>query len=104
VTSKLPLSRLAVRFFLYIKLTRNSPISSGVYSVDDDTDAPHNTVTEPHTGLSMNVEKYGTGAGGLDGNPNIEGYHKLSPEARQGQIEGESVTDWDAIKKSNTPY
>jgi hypothetical protein len=52
----------------------------------------------------MNVEKYGTGAGGTDGNPNLRGYHELSPEARQGHRDGEGVTDWDAIKKKNTPY
>ncbi|KAI9690312.1 MAG: hypothetical protein M1822_009273 [Bathelium mastoideum] len=53
-------------------------------------------VTEPHTGLPMNVGKYGTGAGGTDGaeqirNPADEGF-----EAR--------ATDWDAVKKANTPY
>lgn len=32
-------------------------------------------VTEPHTGLPMNVGKYGSGAGGTDGGPQ-PGYHK----------------------------
>ncbi|GAB7348838.1 hypothetical protein MBLNU459_g7547t1 [Dothideomycetes sp. NU459] len=32
------------------------------------------TVTEPHTGLPMNVGKYGSGAGGTDGGP-ISGYN-----------------------------
>lgn len=33
-------------------------------------------VTEPHTGLPMNVGKYGTGHGGTDGSSNITGYHQ----------------------------
>jgi len=31
-------------------------------------------VTDSRTGLPMNVEKYGSGAGGIDGNSNIHGY------------------------------
>ncbi|KAF2683734.1 hypothetical protein K458DRAFT_389659 [Lentithecium fluviatile CBS 122367] len=77
-------------------------IRSGVYTVDDS--AQHHTVTEPHTGLPMNAEKYGSGAGGTDGNPNLQGYHESSPEARQGRGQGEGVTDWDNIKKKNTFY
>merc|ERR1712072_798646 len=32
-------------------------------------------VVDPHTGLPMNVDKYGSGAGGTDGSQQIEGYH-----------------------------
>lgn len=31
-------------------------------------------VVDPHTGLPMNVDKYGSGAGGTDGSQQIEGY------------------------------
>jgi hypothetical protein len=34
------------------------------------------TVIEPHTGLPMNVGKYGDGHGGTDGNPTIHGLHQ----------------------------
>ncbi|KAF2010884.1 hypothetical protein BU24DRAFT_496060 [Aaosphaeria arxii CBS 175.79] len=41
-------------------------------------------VTEPNTGLPMNVEKYGTdGAGGVDGSRTVEGYN--SPLRSHGQ-------------------
>lgn len=32
------------------------------------------TVIEPHTGLPMNVGRYGDGHGGTDGSPTIHGY------------------------------
>ena len=53
-------------------------------------------VTEPHTGLPMNVGKYGSGEGGTDGaaqirNPAEEGFEPTK-------------TDWEQIKKANTPY
>ena len=52
-------------------------------------------VTEPHTGLPMNVGKYGTGAGGTDGAQQIHGYHEAPKEAG---------ADWEGIRKGNTPY
>ncbi|KAF2497279.1 hypothetical protein BU16DRAFT_538372 [Lophium mytilinum] len=58
--------------------------------------ANQGVVTEPHTGLPMNVGKYGDGAGGTDGNTNIAG-----ATAHQG---GERGADWEGIKKANTPY
>ena len=55
--------------------------------------------TEPHTGLPMNVGKYGTdGAGGTDGAQQISGLHQ------HGAAGEGSTTDWDKVKKLNTPY
>lgn len=36
---------------------------------------PGGEVIEPHTGLPVNISKYGTGAGGTDGTP-VPGYHQ----------------------------
>lgn len=48
------------------------------------------SVTEPHTGLPMDVGKYGTtGAGGTDGAPQIEGYHE--PRSEGGAFHGSST-------------
>lgn len=57
-----------------------------------------NKVTEPHTGLPMNVGAYGDGRGGTDGSATIHGYHDV-PGGNQG-----GVTDWEAVRKANTPY
>jgi hypothetical protein len=46
----------------------------------------------------MNTERYGTGAGGVDGNPAIHGQHA------HGAATGQSGTDWEAIRKADTPY
>lgn len=54
-------------------------------------------VVDPHTGLPMNVAKYGSGQGGTDAAPQIPGFHETSGSGAAGP-------DWDAIKKSNTPY
>jgi hypothetical protein len=43
----------------------------------------------------MNTERFGTGAGGIDGNPAIHGQHVHG---------GASGTDWEAIRKADTPY
>jgi hypothetical protein len=51
---------------------------------------------DPHTGLPMNVGKYGDGHGGTDANPAIQG-------ARSGTA-GTTATDWEAIRKADTPY
>lgn len=53
---------------------------------------------DPHTGLPMNVGKYGDGHGGTDGNPSIHGV------GHDGVASDAKATDWDAIKKANTPY
>ncbi|KAL2356956.1 hypothetical protein BJ546DRAFT_966120 [Cryomyces antarcticus] len=68
---------------------------------------PEGIVIEPHTGLPMNIGKYGTtGAGGIDGNSNIEGFHDHSnlgvPAAETGR--SGSVTNWEEVRKANTPY
>ena len=60
-------------------------------------------VVEPHTGLPMNVGKYGDGHGGTDGNPAIEGFHQHA-QAEVGSTGNEAGTDWQAIKKANVPY
>jgi hypothetical protein len=65
----------------------------GVYGAHYPNDRD-NIVTEPHTGLAANPEKYGNVQGGTDGNPNI---HAIQP----GQ---HGTTDWDAIKKADTAY
>lgn len=68
-------------------------------------------VTEPHTGLPMNVEKYGSGSGGTDGAQQIAGYHEPGTQHATvgtgqgaGTEAGHAGPDWDAIKKENTPY
>lgn len=55
--------------------------------------------TEPHTGLPMDLSK-GSGEGGTDGSRTVDGYH--STAGTSGEAAG--VTDWEAIKKGNTPY
>lgn len=52
-------------------------------------------VTEPHTGLPMNVGKYGDGHGGTDGNPAIAGQHAVGAQG---------ATDWEAVKKGDTLF
>ncbi|KAF2815696.1 uncharacterized protein BDZ99DRAFT_120922 [Mytilinidion resinicola] len=59
-------------------------------------EAKKGIVTEPHTGLPMNVGKYGDGAGGTDGNEALRG-----ASAHQGSEQG---ADWEGIRKANTPY
>jgi len=60
-------------------------------------------VVEPHTGLPMNVGKYGDGH---DGNPAIEGFYQHAQAAHPevGSTGNEAGTDWQAIKKANVPY
>ncbi|EUC45475.1 hypothetical protein COCMIDRAFT_95384 [Bipolaris oryzae ATCC 44560] len=72
----------------------------GVYGAHPTSDLTHNsTVLEPHTGLPMNAQQYGTGAGGTDGNRAIHGQHE-----HPGTMPGQSVTNWEAVRKANTPY
>ncbi|KAK5138509.1 hypothetical protein LTR08_000096 [Meristemomyces frigidus] len=75
-------------------------------------------IIEPHTGLPMNVGKYGTtGGGGTDGAAQIQGYHETDPALQQAQHgtaetehrhapgeEGVAGPDWNKIKKGNTLY
>jgi len=75
-----------------------------------------NKVIEPHTGLPMNVGRYGDGHGGTDGNATIHGLHGHQTGAGQGlghqtgaaqglgSGTGGTTTDWNAIKKADTPY
>ncbi|KAL5115473.1 hypothetical protein ACEQ8H_006614 [Pleosporales sp. CAS-2024a] len=65
-----------------------------------------NKVIEPHTGLPMNVGRFGDGHGGTDANPTIHGHHEHGTLAGAGlgATGGQHATDWDAIKKSDTPY
>jgi hypothetical protein len=60
-----------------------------------------NKVIEPHTGLPMNVGKYGDGHGGTDANPTVHGHHEHGVAGGAGQ---QRTTDWDAVKKADTPY
>ena len=53
-------------------------------------------VTEPHTGLPMNVGRYGSGQGGTDGAAQIRNPVEEGFEPRQ--------TDWEGVKKANVPY
>ncbi|KAL1592232.1 hypothetical protein SLS60_011309 [Paraconiothyrium brasiliense] len=70
----------------------------GVYGAHPASDVVggHHTVTEPHTGLPTNVEKYGDGRGGTDASATIPGVHEGSGQG--------GATDWDAIKKGDTVY
>lgn len=47
----------------------------------------------------MNVGKYGDGHGGTDGNQAI-----LGANTHGGAASDVKATDWEAIKKANTPY
>ncbi|KAF2845944.1 hypothetical protein T440DRAFT_252540 [Plenodomus tracheiphilus IPT5] len=72
---------------------------SGVYGAHPASDLDRNTtVIEPHTGLPMNIGKYGAGTGGTDGNAAIHGQHE------HGAAPGQTGTDWSAVKKGDTPY
>jgi hypothetical protein len=44
----------------------------------------------------MNVARYGDGHGGTDANPTV---HGVGENVRSGH-----TTDWDAVKKNDTPY
>ncbi|KAI8932830.1 hypothetical protein NX059_010313 [Plenodomus lindquistii] len=93
--------------------------SKGVYGAHPISEVAHShTVIEPHTGLPMNVGKFGSGTGGTDGNPAIHGQHEhgtaggLGHSGAPGQTgvpgqtgaTGQSGTNWEAIKKADTPY
>jgi hypothetical protein len=53
-------------------------------------------VVEPHTGLPMNVGRYGDGAGGTDGSATVHGVHQHGV--------GEGKVDWEGVRKADTPY
>jgi hypothetical protein len=63
----------------------------------------NNKVIEPHTGLPMNVGRYGDGHGGTDASPTVRGHHHV-PGTDENLRTGGSTTDWEAIKKADTPY
>jgi len=80
------------------------PIAGGSSSGLDD-----GIKIEPHTGLPMNVGKYGEGAGGTDAAPQIPGYHRHEEGGEGvgvvgGEGEGARGADWEGIRKANTPY
>ncbi|KAH7406848.1 hypothetical protein DE146DRAFT_778339 [Phaeosphaeria sp. MPI-PUGE-AT-0046c] len=64
------------------------PLSEGLGQGND-------KVIEPHTGLPMNVGRYGDGHGGTDANPSVHGHHEGADA---------HAVDWNAVKKANTPY
>ncbi|KAE8833232.1 hypothetical protein PTNB73_05378 [Pyrenophora teres f. teres] len=73
----------------------------GVYGLHPGSDLDHNTtLTEPHTGLPMNTQ-FGTGAGGIEGNPAIHGYH-THPDANP--TTGYRGVDGGAVRNPNAPY
>ena len=79
---------------------RQRETRKGVYGAHPATDLDHNPTTiEPHTGLPMNTEQYGTGFGGTDGNPAIHGQHD-----HPGAMSDHPATNWEAIRKADTPY
>ena len=67
----------------------------GAEPVSEGLGQDHNKITEPHTGLPMNVGRYGDGHGGTDANPTVHGHHEGA---------GAQPVDWNAVKKANTPY
>jgi len=89
------------------------PTSKGVYGAQPLSEIPEpKTVTEPHTGLPMNVGKYGDGAGGTDANPAIHGHHHgtrgthgtaAGTDPGLGSGQGHTA-DVDGIKKNDTLY
>tara|TARA_R110002003_G_scaffold107_6_gene8983 strand:- start:13027 stop:13266 length:240 start_codon:yes stop_codon:yes gene_type:complete len=70
----------------------------GVYGAQPLDALPQRDVRiEPHTGLPMNVGRYGDGAGGTDANPTVEGQHVVGGGAGAG-------TDWSEVTKKDTLY
>jgi hypothetical protein len=51
----------------------------------------------------MNVGKYGDGRGGTDANPTVEGHHRVAGVDENART-GHGVTDWENVKKNDTPY
>jgi len=49
----------------------------------------------------MNVGQYGDGLGGTDASNTVHGLHAHESGAGAG---AGSTTDWNAIKKADTPY
>ncbi|CAO2652422.1 Nn.00g007050.m01.CDS01 [Neocucurbitaria sp. VM-36] len=78
----------------------------GVYGGHDIHDTNQsNTVTEPNTGLPMNVGKYGAGTGGTDATPTIAGYHNEPGATGHSHTAGhQTAADTEAIRKADTPY
>jgi len=81
-----------------------SETRSGVYGAQPINEIPENNkVIEPHTGLPMNVGRYGDGAGGTDANPTIVGHHAV-PGYDENLATGRGTTNWEAIRKGDTTY
>lgn len=100
------------QLILFNSLTRSRESRTGGHGAHQ-AGGQEGVVIEPHTGLPMNVGKYGTGAGGTDGNETIHGLHShgagnetsSANVATQGSTQGGNAgTDWEGIKKANTPY
>jgi hypothetical protein len=96
---------------------RNSQTKHNTYGAEPIPQAlelDHNKVIEPHTGLPMNVGRFGDGHGGTDANPTVHGHHEhgvgsVTREPGMGGVTGTtgttgSTTNWEAIKKADTPY
>ncbi|KAF1998398.1 hypothetical protein P154DRAFT_251128 [Amniculicola lignicola CBS 123094] len=64
-------------------------------------DEQNRTVIEPHTGLPMNVGKYGDGKGGTDGSNTVDGFHEVQANER---VPKENVTNSKEIQKTNMLY
>jgi hypothetical protein len=84
---------------------------AGTYGAHPISDLSHDrTVIEPHTGLPMNVGRYGDGSGGTDGNAAIApGHHHHHHEGNRAVAPGhadpmQSSTDWETVKKNDTIY
>ncbi|KAF2025734.1 hypothetical protein EK21DRAFT_103721 [Setomelanomma holmii] len=77
---------------------------SGVYGAQPINEIPGNNIKiEPHTGLPMNVGRYGDGAGGTDANPTVEGHHRVAG-VDESLGSGQGTTDWADVKKKDTIY
>lgn len=92
----------AVLYLIVFSSTNTSPSEPqrntyGAHSISDlDNDK---VVIDPHTGLSMNVGRYGDGHGGTDANKTIHGARLDGPTHVAG-----SSTNWEGVKKADTPY
>ncbi|KAF1914575.1 hypothetical protein BDU57DRAFT_519644 [Ampelomyces quisqualis] len=67
----------------------------GAETLDSALGQNDNELMEPHTGLLMDGGKYGDGHGGTT----AHGHHEHA-----GDVGGAGTTDWEAVKKTDTPY
>jgi hypothetical protein len=68
-------SPLVVLYLAQNANCRTSKLHSGVYEAPS---TQEHFVTEPHTGLPMNVGKYGDGRGGTDASETVDGYQRTT--------------------------